>query len=716
MTALGRTATRLAAVVVVHVLAVSAALAADPCAQLAGAVSGTVRDADGSSIAGASVRVQGCLGAPQLTDATGAFTVQVPAGSPVIAAAAAGHYDGCWQPPGSQGCGAVAPGASDLAISLDPLPADDDPAYAFQDPSACQTCHADVVDQWNRSTMAHTNGNRWVDNLYNGTDLDMPLGPPPDPNNPAYFGFLSRHNVDAAHPTRTGECANCHQPEYVGSAPVGTNFNAATSADHHGVACDFCHKIVDVDVSAAGIRRPNLVVGQAGLPAKTIMLRSPSQPWLEFGPLDDVTFPGVPYMRASHAPLVASSRLCAACHEDSNDPRDPNGDFLETYTGPESQLTYTEWASSSFAAQGVECQDCHMPSTGADRFCSRTENRRDPSQVRSHEFEGTSPDFLRRAVRLRLGSVVDRATVNVTADLSNVGAGHDVPTGVTLRNLILLITARDRTGATLPQVAGPTVPNWGGAGDPKQGNFAGLPGKGYARVLVDDFLAENVLFTEAVRAFDNRIAAGATDTTHYAFTLPRNWARRDVRITAQLYYRRAFKPIADQRKWNVPRGDNRHGTRGDGSDYDENLVVVETTNALTCKGRFAKLEATVTAGRLNVSASLRLPAHTSFDPGTDGVQLSLGDTAQPAGLLQEVVTEFTRNKTTLTHQGAATEAVASLSLTRAGRRGYGMSAVLADLDPTALVGRGLVFGVDSGEVCFRKALRCKAHGAGVRCR
>src|SRR5262249_33597911 len=83
--------------------------------------------------------------------------------------------------------------------------------------------------------------------------------------------------------------------------------------------------------------------------------------------------------------------------------------------------------------------------------------------------------------------------------LSNVGAGHDVPTGVTLRNLILLITARDREGAALPQVSGPTVPNWGGVGDPTRGNLAGLPGKGYARVLVDDFLAENVLFTAGAR-------------------------------------------------------------------------------------------------------------------------------------------------------------------------------------------------------------------------
>src|SRR5262249_43357437 len=201
-------------------------------------------------------------------------------------------------------------------------------------------------------------------------------------------GVPASHNVDAAHPARTGECANCHQPEYVGTDPTNTNFNASSGAAAHGVTCDFCHKIADVDVSPDGIRRPNLVVGALGLPAKTTMLRSQSAPWLAFGPLDDVTFDAPPEMRAVHSAVTGSSRLCAACHEDHADPLDAADDFTETYAGPPSQTTYSEWAASPYAAQGIACQDCHMPPTGADRFCNRTSNLRDPSQVRSHTFEG----------------------------------------------------------------------------------------------------------------------------------------------------------------------------------------------------------------------------------------------------------------------------------------------------------------------------------------
>ena len=66
-------------------------------------------------------------------------------------------------------------------------------------------------------------------------------------------------------------------------------------------------------------------------------------------------------MRAAQAAVMQSSRVCAACHEDHADPRDTNDDFRETYVGPPSQTTYSEWAASDFATKGVQCQDCHMP-------------------------------------------------------------------------------------------------------------------------------------------------------------------------------------------------------------------------------------------------------------------------------------------------------------------------------------------------------------------
>jgi len=181
-----------------------------------------------------------------------------------------------------------------IGMQLAPSERRDEPGYVFQDSSTCSGAIPTRFEQWNRSAMTHTNRNRWVNDLYNGTDATMPFGPAPDPRNPPYYGFLARHNVDPANPTRQGECANCHQPEYVGRTRptrASTHSPARIGAASRATSAT---KVVDVDVSPEGITRPNLVVGQLGLPAKTTMLRSTTEPWLAFGPLDDVTFPGVP--------------------------------------------------------------------------------------------------------------------------------------------------------------------------------------------------------------------------------------------------------------------------------------------------------------------------------------------------------------------------------------------------------------------------------------
>jgi hypothetical protein len=688
----------------------------------AGAVSGLVRTAAGRPVVGARVRMQACPGDPVLTESDGRFELPLPAGTHVVTAGAEGFHNGCWQGIANGACVPVAAGAAGLAIVLEPLPADDDPHYVFADPLTCKRCHPTIYEQWSRSSKAATNRNGWVAGLYNGTDATMPPGPPPDPNRPPFFAFLSRHNVDARNPTRLGECSNCHQPEYVGAHPTNTNFNAYATAAHRGVTCAFCHKIIDVDVSPAGVGRPNLVGGEGHGgghgPAKTTMLRSTSEPAIYLGPLDDAAFASGE-MRAGYASVMRSSRLCAACHEDNTDPRDANGDFRGTYDGPASQMTYSEWAASAYAAQGIQCQDCHMPPAAAtEEICNVGDVRRDPDQVRSHAFEGTTAEFLRRAVTLRASAVVEGDRLRVTVDVTNSGAGHHVPTGVTLRNLVLVVSAADRSGGRLEQLDGPVVPNWGGAGDPAAGNFAGLAGKGYARVLVDEFLAENVLFTEAVQAFDNRIAALATDTSHYAFGLPKGWRKLGIQVRTALYYRRAFKPIADQRKWNVPLGGNPHGTRGDGSDYDENFVMAEVTNLLSCAGKMRKLRALATGDGLTVSAALKVPRGAALDPGTHGMQVLFGERERPSSLVQERLGAFAGDATGgfVFAASGAEGAVREVRVRRRGKRGATVELVLRGIDPAALADERLGLGLDSGDVCFRGELRCASKKGQIRCR
>jgi hypothetical protein len=144
-------------------------------------------------------------------------------------------------------------------------------------------------------------------------------------------------------------------------------------------------------------------------------------------------------------------------------------------------------------------------------------------------------------------------TIGVQVSLTNRGAGHDVPTDSPLRNFILLVDARDTEGQPLDPVDGPTVPEGGRVGDESAGNCAGLPGKGFAKVLEELWteVAPTGAYWRQTRVLeDNRIPALATDTSNYAFAAPMK--PEQITIDVHLLFRRAFKPLADLKGWDIP--------------------------------------------------------------------------------------------------------------------------------------------------------------------
>jgi hypothetical protein len=256
-------------------------------------------------------------------------------------------------------------------------------------------------------------------------------------------------------------------------------------------------------------------------------------------------------MRASWSPVHASGLLCAACHEDNND-HDLDLDYLDPGSVA-SEETYSEWLASPYAVAGPNartCMDCHMPPKGDTAMCEQYGPvTRDPSQVYSHDFEGTTDAYVQAAATLRLVARRDGAALRIAAAVTNDRTGHDLPGGQSLRHAILLVEATDEAGASLRVVAdgSSTVPDYAGTGDPASGYWAGLPGKGFAKIFGAPG-ATNVFFTEAqFIASDNRIPAGATDWSDYAFALPEGFA--PVRVEARLVYRRAFRALEDEKGW-----------------------------------------------------------------------------------------------------------------------------------------------------------------------
>jgi hypothetical protein len=450
-------------------------------------------------------------------------------------------------------------GADGGTLVLHRHPTTDNPDYAFvsaldlDNPTACAHCHrsqpgaADAalpVDEWLLDAHAGSATNPRFLSLYNGTAIDGAAGTPTtfvfDPAQGVSVPTAPSLGADEVgpgfrldFPEHSGTCATCHVPLLALQSPYQADPNQAAGAAAEGITCDFCHKIQDV-------RLPN-----PGLPGVLSLhfLRPPEGEQVFIGPFDDT--PGEDIYSA----LQDDSRVCAACH---------SGQFWDVPIYD----SFGEWLRSPYSdpATGQTCQDCHMPHTGATVFVQLPPDEmaliapRSPDTIFSHRMPGAADQaFLEGTATLALETQRSGDGLRVTVRVTNSGAGHHIPTDSPLRNLILLVQAQDASGQPLALLDGPTIPAWGGAGDPAAGYYAGQPGVLYAKVLADLYTGETptAAYWRPVRlASDNRIPALATDETVYEFAAPTDPGA--VTVNARLYLRRAFIALMDSKGWDTP--------------------------------------------------------------------------------------------------------------------------------------------------------------------
>jgi len=418
---------------------------------------------------------------------------------------------------------------------VDWLPSDADPAVEL----ACGNCHTELHAEWRADAHSQAAVKPLVQAIYNGSDSHGRPG--------VGLGFLLET------PEEAGNCAACH-------APAAPDLNNLQGEAANGVFCQFCHSVI-------AAQRPYAET-TAGINAVTL-LRPPPDEHLFIGPYDDVTG------RDTYSPVQENSQQCAACHSGG-------------WWGVPAYSSFDEWQASAYAAAGVQCQDCHMPALGqpsdtpirlvsacapdksqtSETLCvvqsciachltGKTENRdpttaiplippRNPATVASHRMLGAGdPDFLANAVTLVLTATQGADGVLAEVAITNRGAGHNVPTDGWMRNLILLVEATDADGNPLAYLGPEFVPDWGGVGEASAGNYAGLPGKGFARILEDwEGEAPAPPWRNGIRVrSDNRIGAGETDRSLYLFTPSTNSG--PVQVKARLIHRRIFKAWAD---------------------------------------------------------------------------------------------------------------------------------------------------------------------------
>lgn len=201
-------------------------------------------------------------------------------------------------------------------------------------------------------------------------------------------------------------CLRCHAPAVL----INKDFDMEKDITKEGVSCDICHSIKKIDL--ADRRAPYKFENQG----------------VKRGPLQDVVSPA---HKTELSTLFKSSELCAGCHEFVNE------------EGLQVMGTYSEWKNSPYAAEGKQCQDCHMPLI-AGRVVQDKIKSSHQKQVNLHDISaGHSVEQLKKAVKVELRDIAaDKDFIVVSVDVTNVGSGHRVPTGLPKRKLALIVDVK----------------------------------------------------------------------------------------------------------------------------------------------------------------------------------------------------------------------------------------------------------------------------------
>jgi mono/diheme cytochrome c family protein len=193
------------------------------------------------------------------------------------------------------------------------------------------------------------------------------------------------------------QCARCHakqarewQPSlHAGATSPGFAARLADGADSG--SCKRCHAPLAEQATDAALYAEG--VQCAGCHVRNWTRRGPPNIAPSLAQL-----PSYPF---TPSPLYERADLCMTCHQL------PPSSALE---GKPLLNTYKEWLEGPYMPRGIQCQSCHMPN-------------------REHQWLGIhDPTTFRQGIRLTADAHRAGDAIEITAELANVGAGHDLPT------------------------------------------------------------------------------------------------------------------------------------------------------------------------------------------------------------------------------------------------------------------------------------------------
>ena len=530
-------------------------------------VTGVVTSEDGP-MEGVTVRVQATDNAT-LTTADGAFVLGgLTSGETVtVTASAPGHYIGWTR---------ATAGLEPVQITLNPHFIGDNFEYEWtvgddglEGSASCGSCHTSYAE-WLSDGHSQAAVNPRFLTMYEGTDVHGNKSPPPDKNN---VGIPLPPDPDKPYhgpgfkldfPNIAGSCATCHTPiagkisnaqncgwsgchkdttaDFAGQAlDRGVSPLQLTGDAAEGISCEFCHKIgqvyFDPKTDLPYTDRPGILAYR--------LFRPTEGHDLIFGSVDDIARTDIPEPRDVYLPMQSESKFCSGCHYGVLGGVVVGN--METKGGVLVYSSYSEWLDSPYSdpETGKTCQDCHMRSGDYDYFAwpARGGVTRDPEQVHNHDMLTT--EMIQEALTLdAAASVVDGAVV-VDVDVINENTGHHVPTDSPMRHVMLIVEAVDGDGAPLPLLDGPQLPDWAG-------DYATQPGRGYAKLLRDEWTNEMPtasVWRPVQIEDDTRIPAMGHDASSYRFALPEAGG---ATVNVKLVYRIAFQQLMEWKGWTDP--------------------------------------------------------------------------------------------------------------------------------------------------------------------
>jgi hypothetical protein len=296
-------------------------------------------------------------------------------------------------------------------------------------PETCEECHSEIFDQWKHS-------------MHNLSQKD-----------PVYLSvakYIRKGLIDHHHIAEAESCVKCHVP--VG---VITGYPQKTSDDekkipeiaNQGIQCDYCHSATSTEKMYNNGLQLSPGNGEEA-------------PGIKRGPFQDSESD---FHESAFSEFHTGSEICGTCH---------NVKHVAYMTDLET--TYDEWEKGPYNHKDPEkritCQGCHMyqrpglPSTGSTQRIKNRGVASDDGPVREHIFthyfvggnrfvpelfdDRIKPEMaderLKHAASLAIGT--DRIKDGkLEIIITNTGAGHDLPTGLTdIREMWLEIEIRDK--------------------------------------------------------------------------------------------------------------------------------------------------------------------------------------------------------------------------------------------------------------------------------